>query len=1705
MATAGEGQLQRIIRDLHDAVSELTKEYRESGDPITDDSDNLHKFSYKLEYLLQFDQKEKTTFLGTRKDYWDYFSDCLAKIKGANDGIRFVKSIPELKTSLGKGRAFLRYSLVHQRLADTLQQCLINQRVTSDWYKSRSPFLKSNVTAEIINALYELSEVKFDLASRGHDLDSAWPTFARRTLGMTNSPSHVWKAPSRSSSINSLASSFSQAPEFLCSPEHSFLSEPTEPLSDSVITTMDELRQELDQSELKQRELVEHVQQLGSEATELQEVVSELQRQLDISLAAQSNYQELQLKLEVVTERERTLAQDLEVLRGREAVKEAVYNEIQDKLAAAEKKNEELMAKLDGVLEEKGLRAASKFDSAQKIHDLLDGLKEAEKGRIEAQTLSEEKRMQVERLVEELKIKEQALKDGEKKMAALTEKGTKLMKQVEEQRKAMDNLQEELSVREKEASSLQKDLQDLQRCLQAMEQQAAEEKKKTTEEKAVLQEQLSSLKESLEGQLQKLKAQLKGKETELVSSDKRIQDLEVEAKRIAAEKQGLKGSILKLETSVKDQSMMINEYKEQVTSLTELNNKLLETVKKAEETNEELLESKTVLENNLARLTASEKQLRSQLNDAKVTVDEREQRMREENRNLDEKLQKAVMQVKELESRVHLLEQQNTELREECFKSKDALTAAQEECRKFTDQITDLGSGLEVSRCNEANLALQLREQSSQLEDRERLCEELQERLDELEAQDEELEAGKAAAERALEKQREMMERLEVQKKTVEKAQLEMSACRAKEAQEMALKVALLEEQLSLNAKEVSRIQEERVDLKAKLLSSEEEKVKIHTKLDITEASRLKLETLTEQLKKQADEQNRNHITEILQSKQHIEEISSELKAKKSELAKILEDLVVLKTQNEVLVMENAETREGLHRANTEMAELGMTVCKMTAEREEAQERWAAQTTRLHELEEQAKRQTDRLNASLPALRQENASLREELLQMEKLPKTMLELKEMLEKSESEKDVAHEETAAMRFQISTENISHQNHVKNLNDELESLKAQLKSESEKVSSLEVKVAELEDANSECSRLREEKDSHITRVESLIRRAEDEIQQQKDRVTCMQDALALAQRERDVLKEKLAKVQSDARAERIKMAAEIEDLGNTKTTLEERLIELIRQVQHRLPSFSPLQLCGRIFCYYCSNNFVSTRSGGKKERCCGELTDPDVTNADGLFDIITDEEVTDLYDSDSLSQDREAKSLTTQNLGISAEDTVAEEQEEMPPTVQDAEIHLLTSGELASSVELHMDEIRQFGESPHELFVKSSCYSIVSVTVHEHGHAIGWVFSSEPKSICFSVVYRESMDTPQEQAKVLIPLTRCNAHKEAIAGQLKARTPGVYTLIFDNSYSRYIHTVFKTHSGGDIYTYTTVCASLHPECEYIFQLAREEQLCLREIAQHENLSTSGQTGSVSRNCTSLGWSPPFPPYHEACSIDDDIPEESYFTTVRLIYSIGYGASLISLSVAVVVLLIFRRLHCARNYIHIQLFVSFILKATSVFVKDTTLFGSEETDHCSLSTAGCKASVVFCHYCVMSNFSWLLVEAVYLNSLLLSARSRRCLWGLSLLGWDAGTLMKILLTGGLSKINFLLFLNIVRILVQKLNPRLIQFNNSAQYRRLTKSTLLLIPLFGTHYVVFNFLPDYTNISLRLCLELCLGSFQGLIVAILYCFLNQEVCSSD
>ena len=52
--------------------------------------------------------------------------------------------------------------------------------------------------------------------------------------------------------------------------------------------------------------------------------------------------------------------------------------------------------------------------------------------------------------------------------------------------------------------------------------------------------------------------------------------------------------------------------------------------------------------------------------------------------------------------------------------------------------------------------------------------------------------------------------------------------------------------------------------------------------------------------------------------------------------------------------------------------------------------------------------------------------------------------------------------------------------------------------------------------------------------------------------------------------------------------------------------------------------------------------------------------------------------------------------------------------------------------------------------------------------------------------------------------------------------------------------------------------------------------------------------------------------------------------------------------------RKLHCTRNFIHMNLFVSFILRAISVFIKDGVLYAKEDSDHCFIHTVSPQAGV-------------------------------------------------------------------------------------------------------------------------------------------------------
>ncbi|XP_009873988.1 PREDICTED: parathyroid hormone/parathyroid hormone-related peptide receptor-like, partial [Apaloderma vittatum] len=276
-----------------------------------------------------------------------------------------------------------------------------------------------------------------------------------------------------------------------------------------------------------------------------------------------------------------------------------------------------------------------------------------------------------------------------------------------------------------------------------------------------------------------------------------------------------------------------------------------------------------------------------------------------------------------------------------------------------------------------------------------------------------------------------------------------------------------------------------------------------------------------------------------------------------------------------------------------------------------------------------------------------------------------------------------------------------------------------------------------------------------------------------------------------------------------------------------------------------------------------------------------------------------------------------------------------------------------------------------------------------------------------------------------------------------------------------------------------------------------------------------------------------------------EKEVFDRLHLMYTVGYSVG--SQGWVRVTPLLRRRLHCTRNYIHVHLFTSFICRAVSIFVKDMVLYSStlaSETEKVREDdfkagmgpSSGQRTHMVgFFLYFLATNHYWILVEGLYLHSLIFMAflSNKNYLWVLIIIGWglpavfvsvwasvrasladtqcwdlSAGNMKWIYQVPILAAIvvNFFLFLNIVRVLASKLwGTNTGKLDPRQQYRQLLKSTLVLMPLFGVHYVVFMAMP-YTEVSgvlwqIQMHYEMLFNSSQGFFVAFIYCFCNGEV----
>nr|XP_034311004.1 corticotropin-releasing factor receptor 1-like [Crassostrea gigas]XP_034311005.1 corticotropin-releasing factor receptor 1-like [Crassostrea gigas] len=277
---------------------------------------------------------------------------------------------------------------------------------------------------------------------------------------------------------------------------------------------------------------------------------------------------------------------------------------------------------------------------------------------------------------------------------------------------------------------------------------------------------------------------------------------------------------------------------------------------------------------------------------------------------------------------------------------------------------------------------------------------------------------------------------------------------------------------------------------------------------------------------------------------------------------------------------------------------------------------------------------------------------------------------------------------------------------------------------------------------------------------------------------------------------------------------------------------------------------------------------------------------------------------------------------------------------------------------------------------------------------------------------------------------------------------------------------------------------------------------------------------RKCETNGqWHKPnYTPCVSPDSIKGYKSDSTHLPIITYIYISGYALSILLLVIALIIFGKFRQLWCKRVFIHSNLFSAYILNGFPWIAVYTI-----PTVYIRLSNALTFLGL----YTLTCCYGWMLAEGIFLHFCLANAFSNKktlvivcCIVGWVCPAISAGTyavavlmeeegsnikylpknmdyLWIILVPIILSQLlNIIFLINIIRILrsqVQREDNR-----NSLRYRKIARAILILIPLMGLQNLTKAVKIDSVYFSYFAAV---ISSYQGAVVAVLFCFLNREV----
>ncbi|XP_069849911.1 RUN and FYVE domain-containing protein 1 [Dipodomys merriami] len=172
---ASKGQMMEERANLMHMVKLSVKVLLQSalslGRSLDADHAPLQQFFVVMEHCLKHGLKVKKSFIGQNKSFFGPLELVEKLCPEASDLATSVRNLPELKTAVGRGRAWLYLALMQKKLADYLKVLIDNKHLLSEFYEPEALMMEEEGMV-IVGLLVGLNVLDANLCLKGEDLDS---------------------------------------------------------------------------------------------------------------------------------------------------------------------------------------------------------------------------------------------------------------------------------------------------------------------------------------------------------------------------------------------------------------------------------------------------------------------------------------------------------------------------------------------------------------------------------------------------------------------------------------------------------------------------------------------------------------------------------------------------------------------------------------------------------------------------------------------------------------------------------------------------------------------------------------------------------------------------------------------------------------------------------------------------------------------------------------------------------------------------------------------------------------------------------------------------------------------------------------------------------------------------------------------------------------------------------------------------------------------------------------------------------------------------------------------------------------------------------------------------------------------------------------------------------------------------------------------